>query len=88
MPAPSPTQIQNFLTTALLAKGFTKKSYVNGALVVDPSKLPDKLAELVSGISNGLSQNWASWQAAQVVTIPVTSSAGSPSTAPPGTGLP
>jgi hypothetical protein len=67
MPAPSPTQIQNFLTTALLAKGFTKKSYVNGALVVDPTKLPDKLADLVSGISNGLSQNWVAWQAAQSV---------------------
>lgn len=67
MPAPTPTQIQNFLTSALLAKGFTKKSYVDGALIVDPTKLPDKLADLVSGISNGLSQEWAVWQAGQSV---------------------
>jgi hypothetical protein len=80
MPAPAPTQIQTFLTAALIGKGFVKKSYVEGRLVTDPTKLPDKLAELVSGLSNGLSQEWAVWQASQTVVIPVTSTPGSPST--------
>jgi alpha-glucuronidase len=87
MPAPSPTQIQTFLTQALLAKGFTKKSYVNGALVVDGSRLPDKLADLISGLSNGLSRNWTAWQASQTVsaTDTVTSA---PVVGLPGQALP
>lgn len=87
MPAPSPTQIQTFLTTALLAKGFTKKTYVDGALIVDPTKLPDKLADLVSGISNGLSQNWKAWQAAQSVNA-IDSVTSAPVVGVPPTALP
>lgn len=79
MPAPSPAQIQTFLTNALIAKGFVKKTYVSGALITDPTQLPEKLAELVSGISNGGAQQWTAWQTAQIVNIPVTSVPGTPS---------
>lgn len=88
MPAPSPTSIQMFLTKALLDKGFTRKSYVDGRLVEDKTKLPDKMAELVSALSNGMANERAAWQAAQTLFIPVTSTPGSPSSAPPGVGLP
>jgi len=87
MPAPTPTAIQNFLTSALLAKGFTKKSYLDGALVVDPTKLPDKLADLVSGLSNGLAQEWAVWQASQAV-VAVDTVTGAPVVGTPPAALP
>ena len=67
MPAPSPTQIQTFLTTGLIAKGFVKKTYVNGVLVVDSTQLPEELAKLVAGLANGMAQNWTAWQSAQAV---------------------
>lgn len=80
MPAPQATLVQTQLKAALLAKGFTKKSYVNGALVEDPTSLPDQLQKLVDAWANGDANWFAIWQAAQPVLIPATSPAGTPST--------
>lgn len=80
MPAPAATSIQVQLKIALLAKGFTKKTYVNGAIVEDPTSLPDALQKLVDAWSNGDSAWFALWQASQTTLIPVTSVPGTPST--------
>ncbi len=79
MPTPSPSQIQTALTQAFLNKGFTKKSYVDGKLIEDPTALPDQLARLVSALANGDSTWFAQWILSEIVTIPVTSPSGSPS---------
>ncbi len=79
MPAPLATLIQTQLKAALLAKGFTKKSYVNGAVVEDATSLPDQLQKLVEAWSNGDTAWFAVWQLAQQVNIPSTSPAGTPS---------
>ncbi len=70
MPAPSAQSIETYLTKALLAKGFNKKSFVNGALVVEPTTLPPELKKLVQGVSAGLNEQWIAWQATQTVTVP------------------
>lgn len=79
MPAPIATAIQNQLKIALLAQGFTKKSYVNGAVVEDKTSLPDHLQKLVTAWANGDNAWFSAWQAAQQVLVPVTSTPGSPS---------
>ena len=79
MPAPSAVQVQVALKQALLNKGFTKKTYVNGAIVEDPTSLPDALQKLVEAWAMGDANWFAAWQATQVVNIPVTSPPGSPS---------
>jgi hypothetical protein len=80
MPAPAATSIQVQLKIALLAKGFTKKTYVNGAIVEDPTSLPDALQNLVDAWSRGDAAWFAQWQLAQTALIPVTSTPGTPST--------
>jgi len=80
MPAPFATAIQVQLKTALLNKGFVKKTYVNGAIVPDPTSLPDKLQEFVDALGNGDNAWFTAWQASQTVLIPVTSTPGLPST--------
>ena len=87
MPAPAATSIQTQLKASLLAKGFTKKSYVNGAVVEDPSSLPDALQKLVDAWSNGDAAWFASWQAAQAVAASDTIT-GAPVIGPPGAALP
>ncbi len=68
MPAPAALLIQQNITQALLAKGYTKKSYdSDGNLIEDKTKLPDKLADIVAGISDGVNVTWTTWQASQVV---------------------
>lgn len=79
MPSPQATLIQTQLKASLLAKGFTKKTYVDGALVEDPTSLPDQLQKLVEAIANGDANWFALWQATQTVLIPVTSTPGTPS---------
>ncbi len=79
MPAPAATAIQVQLKIALLAQGFTKKSYVSGAVVEDKTSLPDHLQKLVNALGNGDSAWFQAWQAAQKVLVPVTSTPGSPS---------
>lgn len=80
MPAPTATLIEQSLTNALLQAGYYKKVYQNDEITIDQSQLPDELQKLVKAQSIGLAVMWAQWQAAQTVTIPVTSPAGSPST--------
>lgn len=70
MPAPTAQSIETFLTQSLLSQGFVKKEFVNGALVSNPTELPDDMKRLVKGLSVGLSQQWVVWQAAQVVNVP------------------
>jgi hypothetical protein len=80
MPAPASVQVQTQLKAALLARGFVKRSYVNGAVVSDPTSLPDSLQRLVDALGNGDSAWFAQWQQAQQVLIPSTGGEGSPST--------
>lgn len=88
MPAPQVNQIQMALTQAFIAKGFTKKTYVDGKLIEDRTALPDQLANLVAALATGDQAWFAQWQAAQVVQILNTGTPGGPSVAPAGTGLP
>lgn len=87
MPAPIPTAIQVQLKTAFLAKGFTKKAYVNGAIIEDPTSLPDSLQKLVDALGNGDSAWFAAWQAAQAVTA-IDTITSAPVLGAPGTALP
>jgi hypothetical protein len=79
MPAPASATIQATLKQAFLAKGFTKKTYVNGAVVSDPTTLPDALQTLIEAFANGDAAWFATWQGAQSVLIPATSTSGTPS---------
>jgi len=79
MPAPAAFSIQTQLKLALLAKGFTKKTYVNGAIVSDPTSLPDALQKLVDAWGIGDNGWFAIWQASQSVLIPSTSPVTTPS---------
>jgi hypothetical protein len=80
MPAPVAVSIQNQLKQALLDKGFTKKTYVDGAIVSDKTSLPDALQSLVDAWGNGDAKWFADWQTAQKVLIPSTSPVTTPST--------
>ena len=80
MPAPTSVLIQNALKQALLDRGFTKKVYVNGAVVSDPTTLPDGLQTLVEAFASGDNQWFTTWQASQTVLIPATSVPPLPST--------
>ncbi len=82
MPAPTPAQIELVLTQALINQGFVKrvKDPESGALVpAQPLKLPELKAKEVTAMAQALSLVWSTWQTATVVTIPITSTAGTPS---------
>jgi hypothetical protein len=87
MPAPAAAFIQTQLKAALLAKGFTKKTYVNGAIVSDPTALPDKLQTLVEAWASGDNAFWAVWQASQAV-VAVDSITSAPVLGTPPAALP
>lgn len=81
MPAPTADSINAFLTNAFLAAGLVDKTYVDGAATpTTPPQLAPATALLVKAISQGLAQQWLTWELSTVVSIPVTASAGSPST--------
>ena len=80
MPAPTAFSIQTQLKRALLAKGFTKNTYVNGYIVSDPNSLPDALQKMVDAWGIGDNGWFDLWQVAQTVLIPSTSPVTTPST--------
>ncbi len=89
MPAPTSPQIQMALKTALLAQGFTKRSFdANGALVEDKSSLPPMLEKFVAAVASGDNVWFQQWESTQSVVIPVTGAPGTPSVAPPPLALP
>ena len=80
MPAPQALTIEAALTVGLLAQGFIKQSYgPTGALIPIPGVLPDEMQKIVKGLAQGHATWFAVWQAAQPVSIPITSAPGSPS---------
>ena len=81
MPAPTEASLEKFLTDALLEQGFGKMLYNPAGIPIPvvPPELPDAMQKLVKAQARGISAQWRAWQATQIVTIPITSSPGSPS---------
>jgi hypothetical protein len=80
MPAPTPSQIQTALTQAFINAGFMAQAYVDGAAVpVQPPQVTPAAAKLIKALASGDGAWFAAWQAAQIVSIPVTSAQGTPS---------
>ncbi len=83
MPAPTSQQFLAALKIAFINQGLVKRvvSEQSGALVpsVPPELTPEGL-KLAQATADAISSVLTTWQATQVVTIPVTSTAGSPST--------
>jgi hypothetical protein len=83
MPAPTLVQIQDALTQAYINQGFIKQTVdpVSGSLTPTvPPVLPDLKAKEVLAQAIAFSAIWTTWQAAEIVSIPVTATAGDPST--------
>ena len=82
MPAPASQQFLEALKISYKNQGFVKKvvSSESGDLVPSqPLELTPEGLKQCQAISDAMASVWKTWQAAQAVSIPTTSSAGSPS---------
>jgi len=80
MPAPSASSIETFLKQSLISQGIVKQVYdPAGNPIKIPIDIPDDMKPLIKAISAGVANQWAVWQATQVVLIPVTSVPPAPS---------
>jgi len=78
MPAPTQPEIAKALNDALLPY-FPKAEMQDGKMVVDSTVLQPAMAELATALASALTIVWTQYNSKTTVSIPVTSSPGSPS---------
>ncbi len=88
MPAPIFNTLYAFLEQAALAQGFKKQSFDSNGKLVVTEELPAAMKKLITAQALGITNQWAAWQAVQVVVVQGVTPGLSPAAGLPGTSLP
>jgi len=69
VPAPTKSELRATLRAAFIAAGPDKFAKRDDQGNVVPGELPDALVNIIDAVAEGLSVQWATWQARQTVLV-------------------